>query len=102
MAKLVVYPHKNSTGYLFYCPGCKEEHLYSVCTDGTRPTWAFNGDMEKPTFTPSLFMPDRVCHLFMTDGRIQYLSDCTHHLAGQTIDMVECRWPEDQDGPSTP
>lgn len=27
------------------------------------------------------------CHSFVTDGRIQYLSDCTHELAGQTVDL---------------
>ncbi|WP_367394509.1 DUF6527 family protein [Cupriavidus sp. Agwp_2] len=30
-----------------------------------------------------------VCHTFVTDGQIQYLSDCTHALAGQTVPMVE-------------
>ncbi len=29
------------------------------------------------------------CHTFITDGRIQYLSDCTHQLAGQTIELPE-------------
>ena len=30
-----------------------------------------------------------VCHSFVTDGRIQYLSDCTHQYAGQTIDLPD-------------
>lgn len=30
-----------------------------------------------------------VCHSFVTDGRIQFLSDCTHSLAGQTVDLPE-------------
>lgn len=30
---------------------------------------------------------DTVCHSFVTDGRIQFLSDCTHALAGQTVDL---------------
>ena len=30
-----------------------------------------------------------VCHSFVTDGRIQFLSDCTHPLAGQTVDLPE-------------
>lgn len=30
-----------------------------------------------------------VCHSFVTDGRIQFLSDCTHALAGQTVDLPE-------------
>lgn len=36
-----------------------------------------------------------ICHTFVTDGRIQFLSDCTHHLAGQTVDMVE-KWEPGQ------
>lgn len=27
------------------------------------------------------------CHLYITDGKIQYLSDCTHSLAGKTVEM---------------
>jgi hypothetical protein len=30
-----------------------------------------------------------VCHSFVTDGRIQFLSDCTHALAGQTVDLPD-------------
>ena len=30
-----------------------------------------------------------VCHSFVTDGRIQFLSDCTHALAGQTVDIPD-------------
>ena len=33
-----------------------------------------------------------VCHSFVTDGRIQFLADCTHALAGQTVDLPE--WPK--------
>ena len=33
-----------------------------------------------------------VCHSFVTDGRIQYLGDCTHSLAGQTIDLPAWDW----------
>lgn len=32
-----------------------------------------------------------VCHSFVTDGRIRFLGDCTHDLAGQTVDLPE--WP---------
>lgn len=29
------------------------------------------------------------CHTFITDGKVQFLSDCTHALAGQTLDLPE-------------
>jgi len=32
---------------------------------------------------------DVVCHSFVTDGRIQFLGDCTHTLAGQTVDLPD-------------
>jgi hypothetical protein len=80
--------------YLFWCPGCKETHPYTTATQtGGKPSWGFNGNMEKPSFTPSLLCwPSRTelrCHLYVTDGRIQYLGDCHHALAGQTIDLPE-------------
>ena len=79
----------------FFCPGCKCQHTYSVNDDGTG--WQFNGDIEKPTFTPSLFNRDfdtegkvkSICHLFLTDGKIQFLNDCTHDLKGQTVEMKD-------------
>lgn len=78
-------------GYWFWCPGCEQAHRYAVGT-GEGPRWTFNGDMDKPTFTPSLGLnmsrPESRCHLFVTDGRIQFLPDSYHKLAGQTVDMV--------------
>jgi hypothetical protein len=34
----------------------------------------------------------KICHSFVTDGRIQYLGDCTHALTGQTVDLPS--WEE--------
>ena len=34
---------------------------------------------------------DTVCHSFVADGRIQFLSDCTHALAGQTVELEPWR-----------
>lgn len=85
---------------LFNCPGCKEPHSFNIepgpnGVGGNKPVWQFNGDMEKPTFSPSLLVrwtygenrEPRVCHSFVTDGMIQFLSDCTHTLAGQTVPL---------------
>ncbi len=35
------------------------------------------------------------CHTFITDGRIQFLGDCSHKLAGQTVDLPA--WPEERE-----
>jgi hypothetical protein len=69
----------------FYCPGCKRYHTINV--DGSQyPTWTFNGDYDKPTVSPSILIPG-CCHSFITNGKIQFLSDCKHELAGQTVDL---------------
>jgi hypothetical protein len=97
----------------FWCPGCEEMHVIRVGEGGG---WGYNGDPERPTFTPSVLVtsghfapgwagpncwctyyaehpeekPDFVCsrcHTFVTDGRIQFLSDCTHALVGLTIEL---------------
>lgn len=84
----------------FWCPGCKTGHQINVFEDPNRqgPLWGFNGDGDKPTFTPSIFVnPPHLrgpstrpsCHSFVTDGRIQFLSDSTHALAGQTVDLPD-------------
>lgn len=75
--------------YKFWCEGCKLYHNYDVGkTDGT-PNWTFNGDFEKPTFSPSLFYTRSGCHLFVENGMIRYLTDCHHTLAGQTIPLPQ-------------
>jgi hypothetical protein len=74
--------------FAFYCPGSTFYHRYDA-------RWTFNGDFQKPTFSPSLlnYKPgqpnEERCHLYVTDGRIRYLSDSYHNLAGQTVDMED-------------
>jgi hypothetical protein len=84
---------------IFYCPGCGSTHSLRVTGD-QRPRWTYNGNEARPTFTPSVLVTyqdlsgegrDERCHSFVTDGRIQFLADCTHELKGQTIDLPE--WP---------
>lgn len=83
---------------MFMCPGCDEYHGVQV-GDGPGPRWSWNNDMVRPTFGPSILVswewgtartPKR-CHSFVVLGRIQYLDDCTHKLAGQTVDLPPAR-----------
>lgn len=63
--------------------------------NGQQPDWTWNGDVDRPTFAPSVLVrypwgSDQhqvVCHSFVRDGRIEFLGDCTHALAGQTVDL---------------
>jgi hypothetical protein len=85
------------SGYtLFFCPGCKRPHAVGVKGAGA---WGYNDNPDRPTFMPSVGVNlDRWasgeprCHSFVTDGRIQFLTDSDHLLAGQTVDLPD--WPE--------
>jgi hypothetical protein len=81
----IIWDTNGTKAFSFLCPGCGERH---ALVEGR---WAFNGDYERPTFTPSVLVSGdgAVCHSFVTDGRIQFLSDCTHSLAGQTVELPE-------------
>jgi hypothetical protein len=94
---------------MFWCPGCEEYHGPRVESALGRGVWTWNGDRVRPTFQPSIlvrgtkrltdaeharimrgeaFEPvSTVCHSFVTDGRIQFLGDCTHALVGETVDL---------------
>ena len=92
---------------VFHCPACKYGHPFYISApldedgipitrkDGSAwPIWKWNGALDRPTFTPSLVVrgnpPETPrCHSFVTDGKIQYLDDCTHAMAGQTVDLPE-------------
>jgi hypothetical protein len=78
--------------YMFHCPGCGYGHGFTV--GGTRNiNWTWNGSFDLPTFAPSLLcnasVPASRCHSFVRDGRIQFLSDCHHALAGQTVEIPD-------------
>lgn len=96
-------------GIKVLCPGCQigahilpvdwtpEGMQRSKHVNGSRPVWGFNGDLERPTLSPSILgrttwgeeRVPLVCHSFVRDGRIEFLADCTHMLAGQTVDLPE-------------
>jgi hypothetical protein len=111
-----ISPVGHNGNWVFYCPGCKHQHTISSSI------WSFNGDVEKPTLSPSVLIKSghycshhvsgddcwctfnnkrreegregsrfkcSICHSFVTDGKIQFLSDCTHELAGQTVEIPE-------------
>jgi hypothetical protein len=92
-AKVKKLEGASGTVFVFLCPGCKYEHPFRTISNEqpNRPVWTFNGDLEKPTFSPSLLVgkdfPASRCHLFVKDGRIEFLSDCHHSLKGQTVEM---------------
>jgi hypothetical protein len=102
MAKLKRFPRRaeDHVSYVFRCPGCADEHMITTLRPpgSTGPVWGFNGDLDRPTFTPSYLLTyqdlsgdgqNEVCHSFIRDGMIQFLGDCTHALAGQTVPLPD-------------
>lgn len=95
----------------FWCPGCKDTH--SITVDAP-DAWTWDGDIRRPTIKPSIkVMPHKtliddtlegdaltapenitntpLCHSYVARGRIQFLGDSTHKLAGRTVDLPP--WP---------
>ena len=79
-----------------YCPACEIAH--EVPVDASQPTsWAFNGDYENPTLSPSLLLRgynekrehDFVCHSFIEKGKWRFLDDYSHEMAGMVVDMQD-------------
>ena len=80
---------KTVTGHGHWCPACQEVHILP-------DSWTFNGDVKKPTFSPSFkhtfhkwegepgseqaraTKRQIVCHYIITDGRIQFCPDSWH------------------------
>lgn len=110
-----------SPDFSFFCPGCRHDHhVWVERPNRNGAAWKFNGDMERPTFEPSIKLswhqweppvtPEnheeytkkpweqkqvaKCCHFFIREGRIEYCGDCTHQLAGQVVPMVELAEPQ--------
>jgi len=68
--------------------------------EGT-PNWTWDGSVEFPTLRPSILTrgdcfvgndgetENPVGHTWINQGRAEFLSDCTHEFAGQTLDLLE-------------
>lgn len=82
--------------YFLWCEGCKQKHLIPVAPSENGSKWNFNGDFEKPTFTPSVLIrwPEgdvqKMCHFNVTDGMITFHNDgTTHDKAGHTLPLID-------------
>lgn len=100
-----VHYHKDGkrqavTYHRYWCPGCDNLHSIAV-RPGKQPngaSWGFTGTLEKPTYTPSQLSEwegldksgrkvKRRCHTYIREGKIEFLKDTTHELAGQTVPL---------------
>jgi hypothetical protein len=105
LEKLTPYLWRRGPNYLHWCQGCKSGHVYPTARING-PNWNFDGNVESPTFMPSMhiFIPahndgefdhpqETVCHYHVIEGKIQYQPDCRHELKGQTLPLQPI--PED-------
>jgi len=80
--------------FLHWCPGCECMHLINIEKPNKQGAqWTFDGNLDAPTFSPSINYPG-YCHYFVRAGKIEFLGDCKHKLAGQTVPMPSI--PEEQ------
>ena len=54
------------------------------------PQWEFDGNEDEPTLSPSVLSKCKggVCHSFVRNGQVEFLSDCTHEFAGKTVPLA--------------
>lgn len=100
--RVLIMEDKGQASALMYMPGLPMHILIRLT--GDHPCWEWNGDATNPTFSPSILtqLPwgedqhQIRNHVFVKNGMIQYLGDCTHEYAGKTMELPRlCDWPED-------
>jgi hypothetical protein len=99
-------PYKIANGKYLPCEASEADHVLlhmpgplwcrriPVIQRGKREgtgCWTWNGDTEKPTLKPSILSRagEHRCHSFVNDGKVIFLSDCSHEFAGKTMDLLE-------------
>ena len=107
MAKVKLYDEQHGT-YKVKCPAGHYHYINTNVPNQQNAQWKFNGDLEKPTFTPSInertgyyvdkdvkgdedYLRDNSyhCHFVITDGKIYFCGDCSHGLKGMTMELPD-------------
>jgi hypothetical protein len=78
-------------------PGPSSRIVLPVQIKGRREgtgNWTWNGSVEAPDLKPSVLTKmgrggGIVCHSWINHGKVEFLGDCTHELAGQTLDLLD-------------
>lgn len=93
-SKLRSIETNRGSGVSFWCPGCQEMHAISVKPLGGAG-WEWDGNADAPTFAPSILVTydgadgSTRCHSFVRTGQIEFLTDCTHALAGRSVPLPD-------------
>lgn len=85
---------ESATHLLLHMPGPIPDRMIPVGNTG----WSWNLCLERVTLHPSIrtIYPhadgEILCHSFVRDGVVEFLSDCTHELAGKNVPLLEVEW----------
>ena len=87
-------PIAEATHVTMNIPGPTGKLTLPVILGGTRDgtgCWTWNGNTDTPTLRPSVLTTghDFRCHSWINDGKAQFLGDCSHEYAGQTLDLLD-------------
>ena len=99
---VVIYDSKDNdkvAGYTIICPACRDHHEQNMGRHFLDDRWTFNKNLTLPSFSSSLLVHEieemkdifPKCHSYINDGKIWYLDDCTHAMAGQTVELPICQ-----------
>lgn len=91
---------EDATHVTLNIPGPTGKLTLPVILRGTRDgtgCWTWNGSTEAPTLRPSVRTEGCseksngpfLCHSWINDGSAQFLSDCSHDLANQTVPLLD-------------
>lgn len=107
MGQVSPYLRRKADGYVHWCPACEQMHSLP-------DSWSFNGDLNKPTFSPSFLTKGLqleldaggnwtgewkrdaqgkpipyTCHYILTNGILNFCGDCTHSMSGKSVPLPE-------------
>lgn len=107
MGQVSPFLRRAEGGYSHWCPACGEMHMIP-------DRWTFNGNVNCPSFSPSVKITgkkaivdakgewtgewalgpdgkalDDCCHYVLTDGVLNFCTDCLHELKGQSVPLPE-------------
>jgi len=96
-AKLRSFEGKTEAGaayraLAYWCPGCDDCTVIYI--EGGGATWTWDGNVDAPTFSPSIRVSSNgktLCHHFVRGGNIEFCTDSPHALAGKTVPLPD--WP---------
>lgn len=73
-------------------------HEFNVNPDFSPNVWEFNGNLDSPSFSPSLLVNKDhqvegvlQCHSWVTDGKIRFYDNCDHDLKNQIVDLFDIK-----------